>query len=83
MINGGAWRMGAAVSGVDMARRDVQAGQKYQQTDSSSTWEVMDLTKDGEGIPHARLTRVGDATAIKMISLSALRDQRLYRLMVE
>ncbi|HIJ63171.1 MAG TPA: hypothetical protein HPQ04_10815 [Rhodospirillaceae bacterium] len=66
-----------------MARRDVQSGQKYQQTDSSSTWEVMDLTKDGEGIAHARLTRVGDPTAIKMISVSALRDQRLYRQVAE
>lgn len=66
-----------------MARREVIAGQKYQQTGSSSTWEVMDLTKDGEGIGHARLTRVGDPTAIKMISFSALRDQRLYRLIGE
>lgn len=66
-----------------MARRDIQAGQKYQQTDSSATWEVMDLTKDGEGIAHARLTKVGDPTAIKMIALSALRDQRLYRFVAE
>ena len=68
--------------GVDlqMARREVQAGQKYQQTDSTSVWTVMDLTKDGEGIAHARLIRVGDPTAVKMISISALRDQRLYRL---
>ena len=66
-----------------MARREIHAGQKYQQTDSSSTWVVMDLTKDGEGIGHARLMRVGDSTAIKMISFSALRDQRLYRLVAE
>lgn len=66
-----------------MARREVQPGQKYQQTDSSSVWEIIDLTKDGEGIAHARLTRVGDATAVKMISVSALKDPRLYRLVGE
>jgi hypothetical protein len=66
-----------------MARRDVQAGQKYQQTDSPSVWQVMDLTKDGEGIAHARLLRIGDPTAVKMISVSALKDQRLYRLVDE
>lgn len=66
-----------------MARREVQPGQKYQQTESSSVWEVMDLTKDGEGIVHARLLRVGDPTAVKMISVSALKDPRLYRLVSE
>lgn len=66
-----------------MARREVQPGQKYQQTESSSVWEVIDLTKDGEGIAHARLLRVGDPTAVKMISVSALRDQRLYKLVGE
>lgn len=62
-----------------MARRDVQPGQKFQQADSTSVWEVMEMTKDGEGIAHARLVRVGDATAVKMISVSALRDPRLYK----
>lgn len=63
-----------------MARREVQTGQKYQQTDATSVWEVRDLTKDGEGIVHARLARVGDPSSVKMISISALRDPRLYRL---
>jgi hypothetical protein len=62
-----------------MARREVQPGQKYQQTEASSVWEVVDLTKDGEGIVHARLLRVGDPTAVKMISVSALKDARLYK----
>ncbi len=66
-----------------MARREVQAGQKYQQSESTSIWEVSDLTKDGEGIAHARLLRVGDPTAVKMISVSALRDPRLYKLVGE
>jgi hypothetical protein len=66
-----------------MARREVQPGQKYQQTEASSVWEVIDLTKDGEGIVHARLLRVGDPTAVKMISTSALKDPRLYKLVGE
>ncbi len=66
-----------------MARREVKPGQKYQQDESTTVWEVVELTKDGEGIAHARLTRVGDPTAVKMISVSALKDQRLYRLVSE
>jgi len=66
-----------------MARREVQAGQRYQQAESTSVWEVTDLTKDGEGIPHARLMRVGDPTAVKMLSTSALKDPRLYKLVGE
>jgi hypothetical protein len=68
---------------VPMARREVQSGQRYQQAESSSVWEVIDLTSDGEGIAHARLTRVGDPTAVKMISVLALKDGRLYKLLDE
>lgn len=64
-----------------MARREVLAGQRYQPTDSSSVWEVRELVKDAEGITHARLMKVGDPTAIKMISVSALKDARLYKLL--
>lgn len=63
-----------------MARREVQPGQRFQQVDSSSQWEVVDIAKDAEGIQHARLIRVGDATSRKTISLVALRDARLYKL---
>jgi len=62
-----------------MARREVQPGQKYKQTDSTSIWEVMFLKSDAEGISHARLVRVGDLTAAKTISVNALKDPRLYR----
>jgi hypothetical protein len=64
-----------------MARREVLAGQKYQPTDSTSVWEVREMVKDAEGITHARLMKVGDPTAIKMISISALKDARLYKLL--
>lgn len=63
-----------------MARREVQPGQKFRQTDTSSIWEVLDLKKDAEGISHARLVRVGDMTAAKTISVTALKDPRMYRL---
>ncbi|MCR6629259.1 MAG: hypothetical protein NVV74_03945 [Magnetospirillum sp.] len=62
-------------------RREVAAGQRYQPTDSSAVWEVRELVKDAEGIVHARMARVGDATALKMISASALKDARLYKLL--
>ncbi|HMA49706.1 MAG TPA: hypothetical protein VKP60_08130 [Magnetospirillaceae bacterium] len=66
-----------------MARREVESGQKYRQPGASAAWVVVDLTQDAEGIAHARLVRADDATAVKMISVSALRDQRLYRLVEE
>ena len=64
-----------------MARREVQPGQKYQKSEATSIWAVQDLIQDGEGIAHARIIRVGDPTAVKMIAVSALRDPRLYRLL--
>ena len=66
-----------------MARREVESGQKYRQPESSVTWVVVDLTQDAEGIAHARLVRFNDATAVKMISVSALKDPRLYKLVDE
>lgn len=64
-----------------MARREVLASQRYQPTDSTAVWEVRELVKDAEGITHARLMKVGDPTAVKMISVSALKDARLYKLL--
>jgi len=66
-----------------MARREVESGQKFRQPESSVVWVVVDLTQDAEGIAHARLVRDGDATAVKMISVSALKDPRLYKLVDE
>lgn len=64
-------------------RREIVPGQRYQPTDSTAVWEVLELTQDGAGIQHARLVRAGDPTATKMISASALKDPRLYRLLPE
>jgi len=66
-----------------MARREVESGQKYSPPGTSTVWVVVDLTQDAEGIAHARLVRANDSTAVKMISVSALRDPRLYRLVEE
>jgi len=62
-------------------RRDVAPGQRYQPVDSTAVWEVREVVKDAEGISHARLVKVGDATAMKTISVAALRDSRLFRLL--
>ncbi len=61
-------------------RRDVVSGQRFQPISSTAVWEVRELTRDAAGIQHARLSRLGDPTAVKMIAVSALRDPRLYRL---
>lgn len=65
-----------------MARREVLTGHRYQPTDSNTQWEVRELVKDAEGIIHARLVRVGDPTHVKTLSVAALKDARLYRLVV-
>lgn len=64
-----------------MARREVVTGQRYQPVDSTAQWEVRELVKDAEGITHARLVRVGDPTNFKTLSVTALKDARLYRLL--
>ena len=62
-----------------MARREIEPGQKYQQPGTSAVWQVLDLTRDAEGIQHARLIKGDDTTVVKMISVSALKDNRLYK----
>ena len=63
-----------------MARRpEVMVGQRYQPVGSNVVWEVMDVVRDGAGIGHARLSAIGNPTALKTISVSALRDSHLYR----
>ncbi|MDA8230805.1 MAG: hypothetical protein M0006_05650 [Magnetospirillum sp.] len=64
-------------------RREVAIGQRYQPTQSNAVWEILELVRDAAGIQHARLIRIGDPTAIKMISASALKDVRLYRLLTD
>jgi hypothetical protein len=66
-----------------MARREIEPGQKYQQPGARTVWVVVDLLDDAEGIQHARLRRDDDLTSVKMISVSALKDGRLYRQLEE
>jgi hypothetical protein len=69
--------------GSEMARREVEPGQKYRQPGGSAVWLVVDLTSDAEGIPHARLVRSDDSTVVKMISISALKDAKMYKFVDE
>ncbi|CAA7620094.1 hypothetical protein [Magnetospirillum sp. UT-4] len=62
-----------------MPRREVVVGQRFTPTGSSVQWEVRELVKDAEGIIHARLTRVGDPSHTKTLSVGALNDMRLFR----
>jgi hypothetical protein len=61
-------------------RREVEPGQKFRQPGGRALWVVVELMHDAEGIPHARLVRSDDSTMVKMISVSALQDGRLYRM---
>ncbi len=63
-----------------MARREVKVGQHYQPQGSSMVWEVRELARDGEGVGHARLVRTDNAREFKTLSVSALKDNKLYRL---
>ena len=63
-----------------MAKPEVRKGQRYCNADASFIiWVVADLMNDAAGVPHARLTRSGDPSTLKTMSVSALRDPRLYR----
>jgi len=66
-----------------MARREIETGQRFQQPGARSVWVVVGLLDDAEGIQHARIRRDDDETSVKMISVSALKDGRLYRLLDE
>ena len=67
-----------------MARIEVRKGQRYCNADAAFiVWVVADLLEDGAGVPHARLRRVNDPNTTKTLSVSALRDARLYRFIGE
>lgn len=71
---------GEAVGFMGARRREVQPGQKYQQAGDLSLWEIQALRDDNQGIVHARMVRVGDRRTLKMVSVPALKDPRLYKL---
>jgi len=67
-----------------MARQEVRKGQRYCNADAPFiVWSVGEILKDGAGLPHARLTRVGEAYTTKTVAFSALKDARLYRFIGE
>ncbi|OIQ98451.1 hypothetical protein GALL_195770 [mine drainage metagenome] len=64
-------------------RSGVQPGQHYRQNGSPLVWRVEDMPAAGDTPPHARLCRVDDPTSVKLLSVAALREQRLYKLVGE
>jgi len=59
---------------------DILKGQRFCNADAPFiVWVVHDLMMDGLALPHARLRRAGDPFTFKTVSVSALRDPRLYR----
>jgi len=51
---------------------DIQVGQRFQQ--NRIAWEVMDLTF-ANGIPHVQISKVGNPTECKLISVTTLHDE--------
>ena len=54
---------------VDMASDEIQVGQRVQQ--NGAVWEVMEI-KHANGLLHVQISKVGDPTELKLISLSSL-----------
>ena len=54
---------------VDMASDEIQVGQRVQQ--NGAVWEVMEI-KPANGLLHVQISKVGDPTELKLISLSSL-----------
>ncbi|MBM3598289.1 MAG: hypothetical protein FJX35_08745 [Alphaproteobacteria bacterium] len=60
-------------------KRSVEAGQRFQVVDKTAyVWEV-ERVSDKHGIPHASLTRVGEATERRLVSVTILLDRGRYR----
>ncbi len=63
-----------------MANLEICAGQRFKKADAPFiVWEVVTVSEGADGIPHARMTRVGETHTTKTVSVYALRDERLYR----
>jgi len=60
-------------------KRSVESGQRFQVVDKTAhVWEV-ERVSDKHGIPHASLTRVGEATERRLVSVTILLDRSRYR----
>ncbi len=60
---------------------EVEVGQRYKKLDAIATvWEVEACLPDGGAVPHIRIRSVGDPSVSRLISVSALRNERFYQL---
>ena len=60
---------------------EIEVGQRYKKLDAIATvWEVEACLPDGGAVPHVRIRSVGDPSVSRLISASALRNQRFYQL---
>ena len=65
-----------------MSSTNVRTGQQYCCADGDSTvWQVLAVSPDPSGIPHARLSNVERPYEYKTLTCSLLDDPRHYRLL--
>jgi hypothetical protein len=58
----------------------VRIGECYQRNDATHfVWQVVELFTPRKDQPHARVSLVSDPSDRRLISVSALRDARLFR----
>ena len=67
-----------------MSSLQVQKGQQFCCTGGDSTvWQVLSVTPDPSGIPHARMFNVERPYEFRTLTCSVLSDPLLYRLLSE
>ena len=60
---------------------EIEIGRRYKKLDAVATvWEVEACLPDAGAVPHVRLRSVTDPSITRLISASALRNQRFYQL---
>jgi hypothetical protein len=62
----------------------VRVGECYQRNDATHfVWQVVELYTPRKEQPHARVCLTSDPSDQRLISVSALRDNRLFRQVIE
>lgn len=60
---------------------EIEIGQRYKKLDAVATvWEVEACLPDAGAVPHVRIRSVIDPSITRLISASALKNQRFYQL---
>lgn len=64
-----------------MSNYNVAIGQRYQKQDATvGLWEIVAVLPGADDIAHVRLARVGEKSVVKTVSVAALMDRRMFRL---